>query len=77
MRNHTQNPSNPENSGMLKAPKAQKLQSIFNLVKPINGKKTLVCSGLTGEQVLSITKALRDNLKPPLIVKFAGMGVIA
>ena len=65
MRNQTITPE-PQR---LKAPKVQKLKAVFDLVKLENNKKTLVCSGLTGEQVTSLI----DSLNTPIIVKFAGM----
>jgi len=88
MRNHTRNPSNSDNSGLhqnqqspLKskvanqAPKKQKLQSVFNMAKSINGKKAVICTALTGEQAISLVNALKDELNSPLFIKFAGMEV--
>jgi len=63
MRNHTQ------------PPKKQKLQSVFNLAKSINGKKSVICTALTGEQAISLVNALKDELNNPLFIKFAGMEV--
>ena len=74
MCNQTHNPSNnPEPQRLLKAPKIQRLQAVFNILKPTANKKILVCSGLTGEQALTLIDNLRDNINTPLIVKFDGM----
>jgi len=88
MRNHTQNPSNSDNSGLhqnqqctfqaeasTQPTKKQKLQSVFNLAKSINGKKAVICTALTGEQAISLVNVLKDELNSPLFIKFAGMEV--
>jgi len=77
MRNLTQNPSTPTIIGVNqpKPPKTQKFQSVFNLAKSINGKKSVICTALTGEQAISLVNALKDELNSPLFIKFAGMEV--
>ena len=57
------------------APKKQKLQSVFNLVKSIKGKQAVICAALTGEQAASLVTALGNEINSPLLIKFAGMEV--
>jgi len=88
MCNHTQNPSISDKSGLhqnqqsplkaegsTQAAKKQKLQSVINMAKSINGKKAVICTALTGEQAISLVNALKDELNSPLFIKFAGMEV--
>ena len=88
MRDHTQNPSNLDHSGLhqnqlspiqtevsTQPPKKQKLQSVFNLVKSVKGKQAIICTALTGEQATSLVTALGKELNSPLLIKFAGIEV--